>query len=478
MIDQENIGTEDLVKNLKATFFDIAGRNQKAMDRIEDFLSKENDPQMVEYLQNLWAQYHDTSKVFLNNIDVISNTLYNLEIYEQDFHAFEEEKRYEMEEAARLQANNSEDVSTDENSNENVVVYNGEQEVANEDSSIQDDINEELSNEKEIEEDVSEDEANEEVTKAENESNVAEEVVEEAPKAENESNAAVEEVVEEAPKAENESNAVVEEVVEEAPKAENESNAVEEVMEEAPKAENESNAAEEVVEENTSDDASIDDEVNTEESPIPEAITELTDNIVSQKNNGDTVTEVAELIPVEPITDSSSELEQNDNDNDNAITEVTELIPEEPVVNKPAELEQINNLKEQVSDILPTLVIPIVEENKEEKQDADSSISNDIEDIPTISEDEKMVFHKGMLVEDKAILVSASQAANLRSSNVKQKELFEQSLSSNKEENVSPAQLEEMMNQLSELYEQGKTEEAELMSEKIRVLNKQMTTAN
>ena len=83
-----------------------------------------------------------------------------------------------------------------------------------------------------------------------------------------------------------------------------------------------------------------------------------------------------------------------------------------------------------------------------------------------------------MLVDDKAILVSASQAANLRSSRTNQKELFEQALSSEREDNVSPEQLEEMMNQLSELYEQGKVEEAELMSEKIRVLNKQMTPAN
>ena len=184
-------------------------------------------------------------------------------------------------------------------------------------------------------------------------------------------------------------------------------------------------------------------------------------------------------------------------ENSNHVEPVDEKISNESIVSM--EETQANDKVEdnQVQD--SNIVLPVIEEeNFNTSVDAEATNTNEtitnvstaipiIADIPSLSTapevvdnsvNDKMVFHKGMLVNDKAILVNVSQASNLRASIPNQKELFMQSISSLNEENVSAKQLEEMMNQLSVLYEQGKTKEAEEMSEKISVLNKKMTSAS
>ena len=184
-------------------------------------------------------------------------------------------------------------------------------------------------------------------------------------------------------------------------------------------------------------------------------------------------------------------------ENSNHVEPVDEKISNETIVSM--EETQANDKVEdnQVQD--SNIVLPVIEEeNFNTSVDAEATNTNEtitnvstaipiIADIPSLSTapevvdnsvSDKMVFHKGMLVNDKAILVNVSQASNLRASIPNQKELFMQSISSLNEENVSAKQLEEMMNQLSVLYEQGKTKEAEEMSEKISVLNKKMTSAS
>ena len=113
-----------------------------------------------------------------------------------------------------------------------------------------------------------------------------------------------------------------------------------------------------------------------------------------------------------------------------------------------------------VVDKVPTIKIPGMEEE---------------EDVDTEIEAKTTVLNESGK-DGKAIIVTQAQLGKLKASKESQKELF------NKESvelGENPAkQLEDMMNQMSELYGQGKTAEAEAMSEKISTLTKKMGEVN
>ena len=82
--------------------------------------------------------------------------------------------------------------------------------------------------------------------------------------------------------------------------------------------------------------------------------------------------------------------------------------------------------------------------------------------------------------EDKAILVTKNQAQKLRYSKDLQSALIRSIhpvATHDSDDEVTEEKLEDMMNQLSSLYEQGKMEEAEKMSERISVLSKKLKSA-
>ena len=258
------------------------------------------------------------------------------------------------------------------------------------------------------------------------------------------------------------------------------------------------------------DSAEVDEVKDGEETPVPDNAevdevkdveeTPVSDNaeVAKVKDGEETpVSASPEVNEIKEEANTSDESIAVIEENSNHVEPVDEEISNESIVSM--EETQANDKVEdnQVQD--SNIVLPVIEEeNFNTSVDAEATNTNEtitnvstaipiIADIPSLSTapevvdnsvNDKMVFHKGMLVNDKAILVNVSQASNLRASIPNQKELFMQSISSLNEENVSAKQLEEMMNQLSVLYEQGKTKEAEEMSEKISVLNKKMTSAS
>ena len=432
-MNQINIETEEFVKNLKVTFFDIASQNQTIMDEIESFLSKEHDPQKVEDLQNLWANYHETVKVFLNSVEVISDALYKLEACNQSFNEIVEEKETMMDKE-QLQA-------SDEAISEIVPEEDDEIEVEEEITEEKDETSQaEVEETSEVKEETPQEEVKEEVEETP-------EVKEETPQEE------VKEEVEETPEVKEETpQEEVKEEVEETPEVKEE-NSQEEVKEEV-KESTETKEEEPLEPVEATGDLEIVEEVNAADNPIPESISELS-------NVQEEATDVSkETIPL--------------------ISSDTEVVP--------AENEEVTNdeVVEENSEESSPLILPVIEEeNKQEKVTTDSLSDSSpvIADLPSLSttseEDDKkkdsLVFHKGMLVTDKAILINTTQAAKLRGSLPQQKLLFNKD--SSYDEAVSENQLEEMMNQLATLYEQGKTKEAEQMSEKISVLNKKLTSA-
>ena len=71
--------SDEFVRELKITFFDVAARNQSIMDQIEVALSQEQDPDRINLLQTLWADYHDAVKGCITGAESISISIENLQ---------------------------------------------------------------------------------------------------------------------------------------------------------------------------------------------------------------------------------------------------------------------------------------------------------------------------------------------------------------------------------------------------------------
>ena len=442
-MNQISIDIEEFVKNLKVTFFDISSQSQEVMNRIETYLSHEKDPQKVEDLQNLWALYHDTVKTFLSNVESISNALYTLESCNQSFNSFIAEKKQSLNEKKELDAQ-----MNHSNEEESIVSIGNDVEMQEnmEETSVPDSA--EVDEVKDVEETPVPDSAEVDEVKD----------VEETPVPDSAEVAEVKDV-EETPAPDNAEVAEVKDV-EETPVPD--SAEVDEVkdVEETP----------------VPDNAEVDEVKDVEETPVSaspevneakEEANTSDESIAVIEENSNHVEPVDEKISNETIV-SMEETQANDKVEDNQVQDSNIVLPviEEENFNTSVDAEATNT-NETITNV--STAIPII---------ADIPSLSTAPEVVDNSVSDKMVFHKGMLVNDKAILVNVSQASNLRASIPNQKELFMQSISSLNEENVSAKQLEEMMNQLSVLYEQGKTKEAEEMSEKISVLNKKMTSAS
>ena len=152
----------------------------------------------------------------------------------------------------------------------------------------------------------------------------------------------------------------------------------------------------------------------------------------------------------------------------------TEAVAEAPVVEAP------------IVEAAPSEgVLPVIPEEKTEAVAeapvAEVAPSEGI--LPVISEGETVnseqstveggqTFQRDSVVDPKAIIVNASQKDKLSASLPQQKELVE---TAPKVEGESEQKVEQLMNQLSSLYEQGNVAEAEKVSEQIRVYSKALT---
>ena len=71
--------SDEFVRDLKITFFDVAAKNQMLMDQIEVALSQETNQERIDSLQRLWADYHDAVKGCINGTYLVSSSLRQLE---------------------------------------------------------------------------------------------------------------------------------------------------------------------------------------------------------------------------------------------------------------------------------------------------------------------------------------------------------------------------------------------------------------
>ena len=144
------------------------------------------------------------------------------------------------------------------------------------------------------------------------------------------------------------------------------------------------------------------------------------------------------------------------------LEETNDVVPQQEVVLAP--LEEVNDsvvqqeaASENVQSVASTQLIPLDNATVSEKK-AETNVID---------------FIKESANPDKAILINGSQAFKLRGSLASQKSIFlgkDDNL-----ENVSEDELEKMVNEVTKLFNEGKTKEAEALSDKISVLSKKMS---
>ena len=147
--------------------------------------------------------------------------------------------------------------------------------------------------------------------------------------------------------------------------------------------------------------------------------------------------------------------------------EVQEEKKETPIVDIPKEepkpLEPLTPTNEK-QEVVAAVQLPTIEEENESPQKLDEEVVDD---------SNKTVIQKNYDKDDRAILINQSQATKLRSSKETQKALYE----TKNNTSVTEQQLEEMLGQVTALYEEGKTKEAEELSNQINELSKVLKKA-
>ncbi len=442
---------ENFVRTLKAAFFDVVADNQRKMDQIEYELGRTSNKERIEALQNLWAQYHDTVKECLTHADNISNCFELLDSYSGVFDAI---TKLPLEEV-----NN--------NNYENTEVAVAAPEIVEEVAPV-------------VEAQPVDVPAAVEVAPVDVASSPVDNPVNEVtPMVENPvavvdtpvpvEAAAVETAPVEAvnPPVE---VAEVPAAVEVAPVDVASSPVDNPVNEVTPMVENPVEAVEVPV------------VVETAPVDNPEVVEAAATEVTAPADVGADIVEISpmetsietpEIAPVEAqeVSTETETLTESPADEAQPVLVIPEEAPSEVQVEQPVQSEPL---------------IPIAETPKVEQ--APTNVVLTVPSASTLDDDAPVVstqpsnnivatFTKETIGEDKAILVNQKQVEKLRSSLDTQQVLVNEIFARGKEENVSQQQLEEMMNQLSSLYEQGKTEEAEQLSEQISVLSKKMNTA-
>ena len=225
----------------------------------------------------------------------------------------------------------------------------------------------------------------------------------------------------------------------------------------------------EVVTEPASEEAPVDAVVNVPVAETTEVVTEPAseeapvDAVVNvpvaetAETVADPISQVA-AIPTESVIDLPTETVENTSSTLEIPTgnmEMQNTVPQEPVIALPtAQDNAVNTATDAVVEV-PTV----------DNQPASDSNTNI-----------RLQFVKASNDEAKAILVSKEQKTKLIASYIEQRKQFD-SLSLNKtvEEKVTPEKIEEMMNQLSTLYSEGKVEEAEKLSALIQELSQKLS---
>lgn len=499
--------SEEFSRNLKITFFDVAAKNQMMMDQIELALSQETNQERIDSLQRLWADCHDGVKGCINGTYLISTALRQLDeckrVYDSLL-ALKKEPIIVKENPQNNVANTSVDAIVDApivEEVENTVPVIQNEVVATEEPTMLPPI------------------VAEEVFPEETSAPVVEEIV------------PVEKVptmlppitLEDSPSPIEELEPVVSEPAivqtEEVPT---------EVLEESsmfssrePSAESVDETSKPVILANESVPEIAVVQEETVDAPVPEPSL-ISSEEVSPEEQPAVVKTVEEEAPEEPVLTEVVEAPEEEK----SAPEVTETSTEEtvelealpePVVEEkaeevlPAEVTEkeqpdatvtkievagSSSLEEDIPPVRNEVkeepvenkeaVLPLIEEVKEEEKSPEPEKKGILELAPEPEKpkDENKnleTFVKESSDEGKAILVTKAQAQKLRYSKDLQTTLVHSihpvSKAEEVEENVTEEQLESMVEQLASLYEQGKVEEAEEMSDRISVLSKKLKAA-
>ena len=188
------------------------------------------------------------------------------------------------------------------------------------------------------------------------------------------------------------------------------------------------------------------------------------------------------VINIPEKTETSGEIELPTIDEEPTTEETKEEPAAEPVAEEAKEeaVEPAINLPVINDDEPAAKEEPVAEEVKEETPVETAAPAVDVA-LPVLDGDNSKVTYVNESNNDgKAIIVTETQVAKLRASKDSQKALLD---AKKKTEETTPVdkdaetskQIEEMMAQLPLLYGEGKTAEAEAMSEQISALSKTLT---
>ena len=406
---------EAIIKELKVMLFDIIAQNEAQISALEQAIVQEQDATKEEALRTLWVKYNNNMKTAINTTDILSASLRGLENCEKEY-------------ISVLQENNKQEVEIKDPITKIEAVTS---------APVEEVVTEQVTTP--VEETVKEEPVSEVVeTPAVPavETPVAETPVEEAV-AEQEVTTPVEETVKEEPASEAIETPAVPAV--ETPVAET---PVEEVA-----TEQVTTPVEETVKEEPASEVVETPAVPAVETPVAEAPVETA------------APEVVEQPPIPEVTETPiPEVVQEEVQEEKKETPIVDIPKEE---SKPLEpLTPTNETKEVVAAVQ----LPTIEEENESPQKLDEEVVEDTN---------KTVIQKNYDKEDRAILINQSQATKLRNSKETQKALYE----TKNNTSVTEQQLEEMLSQVTALYEEGKTKEAEELSNQINELSKVLKKA-
>ena len=232
-----------------------------------------------------------------------------------------------------------------------------------------------------------------------------------------------------------------------------------------------------------------------------------------ETNEEEQVEEKIEETTIIPTIVQSVEDVQSENikvDDTATAEEVIKPVLELPIINEKHETVELQpengETKPEVVEETPTITVELpVIENSNSVSDSQENVSTELdkekitieenanevvnEDIPAI--DENQVGEVDEILEDaqyyidingdgNPILINQKQANHLRESLSVQRVLFSERINktnSDVDETISEQELEDMLNQIPILYEQGKVEEAEAMTEKVSAYSKKIQQA-
>ena len=484
----DNKNYEKAVINIKAILMDIISSENELVQEKENKINEEVDDEIVAKLQAICNKERQSINTLLNSLHILVSSLQEIDSYSRDFDIVENEKIAKIVADIRTNTVNNINLNSEQNNaileqQENPQVENASQNNEEQKEQVPEEtfipINAELS--RSIENTQIEE------TSPNNEEEKKEQVPEETfvPKSTEVSPSIENTQIEEAsPNNEEEKK---EQVPEETfvPKSTEVSPSIENTQIEEASPNNEEKKKEQV----------------PEETFVPKSV----ESTLKQEQDSTNIEEPVILIkPEEPNIDSEipSGIKQSEEPQEEQtlpnieeqINATPEIVAEEPKIPESIEEQKIPNPEtvtknfDEPQQDTTTATVEQSLSNIEEQQDETSEMTNS---EASIQPDQELNFMKLNNNTPRAILTNAKQISNLRQSLATQEALVNsreeigsiningveddvQNLVSNGLLSPSEENIEDMLNEASALYKEGKVEQAQALYEKISELNKKI----